>query len=205
MIATAADYRWFEERPEGLAEAYCLTLVRGLTATEFLARLFARPERQRVGVAALFEPSMMLWNEYPDGGLLIGVTTVSSAGIDWTIGVEVNGFLGVTEDLIVPLSAGTRLVSHSRNIELVDRFYWVEDQDIQLYFEPRSSCYREGSTPDALVDVMTQVGFDLREDGEDEQPTEAALALGEYLTDVRITPELLEQATYTCGIVTVPT
>lgn len=116
MIATAADYRWFEERPEGLAEAYCLTLVRGLTAAEFLARLSAWPERPRVGVAALFEPSMMLWNEYPDGGLLIGVTTVSSAGIDWTIGVEVNGFLGVTEDLIVPLSAGTRLVSHSRNI-----------------------------------------------------------------------------------------
>jgi Family of unknown function (DUF6461) len=95
----------------------------------------------------LFEPSMMLWDDYPQGGLLIGVTTVSSAGIDWAMGVEVNGFLGVTEDLIVPLSAGTRLVSHSRNIELVDRFSWVEDQDIQLHFEPRSSCYREGSTP----------------------------------------------------------
>jgi hypothetical protein len=130
-----------------LAEAYCLTLVRGLTAAEFLTRLSARPERQRVGVAALFEPSMMLWDDYPQGGLLIGVTTVSSAGIDWAMGVEVNGFLGVTEDLIVPLSAGTRLVSHSRNIELVDRFSWVEDQDIQLHFEPRSSCYREGSTP----------------------------------------------------------
>jgi hypothetical protein len=204
VIATAADYRWFEEKPAGLSGAYCLTLVRGLKPIEFLQRLSARLEQQRVGVNALFEPSMTFWEDYPQAGLLIGVTQVPGSDAEWALGVEVNGFLGVSEELNVPLSAGTLLVAHSRNIELADRFYWVEDQDIRLYFEPRSSCYRFGSTPDALTAVMGQVGFDLREDGEDEQPTGAALALAEYLTGVRVTPELLEEATCTCGVVAVP-
>ncbi|WP_371778508.1 DUF6461 domain-containing protein [Streptosporangium subroseum] len=34
MTATAADYTWFDERLPGLAEAYCFTLIRGLTPVE---------------------------------------------------------------------------------------------------------------------------------------------------------------------------
>jgi hypothetical protein len=57
MSATAADYVWFEDRPAGLSEAYCLTLARGLTPAEFLTRINARPDQTRTGVDALFEPS----------------------------------------------------------------------------------------------------------------------------------------------------
>ena len=148
---------------------------------------------------------MDLWRESNGKRLLIAVTTVPGEGGGWAMGVEFNGFLGVTEELIVPLSAGTRVVSHFwENIELASRFYWVEDRDIRLSFELLSSCYREGSTADALVDVMQTVGFDSRGEGEDEHPVEAAFALAEYLTGVRLTPELLEGSNYTCGIVIVP-
>jgi Family of unknown function (DUF6461) len=52
---------------------------------------------------------------------------------------------------------------------------------------------------------MREVGFDLREDGDNtEHTTAAALALAESLTGVRVTPELLEQSIYACGIVLVP-
>lgn len=44
-----------------------------------------------------------------------------------------------------------------------------------------------GSTPDALADVMAEVGFDLREDGEKEELAAAAFAPAECLTGVRVT------------------
>lgn len=52
---------------------------------------------------------------------------------------------------------------------------------------------------------MREADFDLREDGDNfEDSTEAALALADYLTGVRLTPELLEESTYTCGIAPAP-
>jgi hypothetical protein len=201
MSATASDYMWFEDRPEGLSEAYCLTLARGLTPAEFLRRIGSHSEWQLQGIDALFEPSMNIWSEYPAKGLFIGVTTIPGDDGDWALGVEINGYLGVTPEVMMPLSVGTRIVTHSRDIEAVDRFYWVEDGDVRLAFTPLSACYREGSTPDAVVDLMREVGFDVSEaDAEADHPTEAALALAERLTGVHLTPEFLEQATYTCGV-----
>jgi Family of unknown function (DUF6461) len=201
---TAADYAWFEDRPAGLAEAYCLTLAQGLPPAGFLARVAARPGPTLTGAAALFAPSMLLWDEHPEKGMLIGVTTVPGDGGDWALAVEANGYLGVTEEIIVPLSAGTRVISHYYS-NGVDRFYWVEDRDIRLHFNPSEAAYRDGSTPDAAVDLMREAGFDLSPEGDNtEDAAEASLALAERLTGVRLTPELLEQAIYTCGIAPVP-
>jgi hypothetical protein len=71
-----------------------------------------------------------LCGAHPGEVLFIGATSVD----DWVLAVEPNGFLGVTEQIIVPLSAGTRLVSHFRNVNAVDRFYWVEDGDVRVQF-----------------------------------------------------------------------
>ena len=124
----------------------------------------------------------------------------------WTLGVEVNGYLGVIAELIVPASAGTMIVSHFSNVNADSEFYWVEDGVIRLQFDPLlGPGYREGSTPDAVTDQMQAAGFDLTEDGDNtENCTTAALALAELLTGVRLTPELLEQATYTLGMVQIP-
>jgi hypothetical protein len=207
MAATAADYAWVAG--EGF-EAYCLTLARGLAPAEFLARLGARPEAPRTGITALYVPSFDVWadNEQIAAGqpfsLFIGVTAVPGDGGDWALGVEINGYLGVTPHAIVPLSAGTRLVSHYRNVNAGDRFYWVEDGDIRLCFEPLEPAYREGRTPDALVDIMQEVGFDLQRDAELDHPAEAAFALAERLTGVRVTMDLLGESIYQCGIARVP-
>lgn len=203
MSATAADYAWFEDRPAALSQAYCLTLARGLTPAEFLARISARPEQARTGVDALFEPSMGMDEQLGDVRF-IGVTTVTGEGADWALGIEVNGFLGVTEEVIVPLSAGTAVVSHYRNVNALDHFYWIEDRDIRLDFEPLFASDRRGSASDAVMDAMREAGFDLLDDGETEEPTAAAFALAERLTGVRVTAELLEEAAYACGIVPDP-
>jgi hypothetical protein len=204
MAATAADYAWVAEDP--IFEAYCLTLARGLTPAEFLARLGARPEAPRTGISALYEPSYDVWADNEQAGqyLFIGATPVSGNDSDWVLGVEINGHLGVTPKAIVPLSAGTRVVSHSRNVNAVHRFYWIEDGDIRLHFEPLFPAYREGSTPDALVDVMREAGFDLLQDAQLDNPGEAAFALAERLTGVGVTTDLLEESSYECGIARVP-
>lgn len=205
MLTTAADYAWFHERFPDLAEAYCLTLVRGLTPADLLSRIGARPEPGLTRLDAMFEPSLRLWDaDAPASGreLLIGVTTVP--GSDWALGIESNGFLGVTEEVTVPLSAGSTVVSHYRNFNAGGSFYWIQDGEIRLHFDPIDPTWREGTSPDALVAVMRQVGFDLDEDGETEHPAEASLALAEYLTGVRVTAELLEESTYQCGIAPLP-
>jgi hypothetical protein len=117
-------------------------------------------------------------------------------------------YMGVTPEIAKPLSVGTRLVSHFRNVNAVKDFCWIEDGDIRLSFEPAIPAYRYGSDPDGLVQVMRDVGFDL----EDGQQSEAAVAegvaarsgtvfaLAEYLTGVKLTAQLLEELTYLCAV-----
>jgi hypothetical protein len=204
MAATAADYAWFDADPESyLGDPYCLTLVRQVTPAEFMARIGARPQAPRTGWEALWDPSMEAMSADPML-LFIGATTVPGEGGDWVMSVELGGYLGITEEIILGLSEGTRLVSHYSN-NGPDHFFWAEDRDLRLEFNPVEPAYREGSTPDALVEVMREVGFDLSRDGDNfETSGAAAFALAERLTGVRVTAQLLEDATYTCGIVPAP-
>jgi hypothetical protein len=200
--ATAADYTWFDEHFPWLAEAYCIMLVRGIAPRELLRRIGATEQPPVTGVEGLEGPAYGAWDEHEGDLLLVGATAVG----DWTLTVEPNGHLGVTDQLIRPLSRGTRLVSHFRNINAVDHFYWVEDGDLRLHFEPLFAHARDGSDPDGLTDVMRQVGFDLGDDQDRDRElhTEAAFALTEHLTGVRLTPSLLESAGFLCGLTPVP-
>ena len=182
-----------------------MTLVRDLAPTAALSRLRAMPVPELTRLGEMFEPSLRLWGaDLPDSGgqSLIGFTAVP--GGEWALGIEPNGFLGVTDEAAVPLSAGGTLVSHYRNFNAGGSFLWVEDGDVRLRFNPLDPAWREGSSPDALVTVMRQIGFDLGEDGETEHPAEASFALAEHLTGVRVTVGLLEDSAYQCGIAPVP-
>ncbi|SEF78875.1 hypothetical protein SAMN05216223_10222 [Actinacidiphila yanglinensis] len=199
MTATAEDYLWFPTQFPELAEAYCLTLVRGVPPGTLLTRLAAEPAEPATGAADLVERSYDAWDTYDSDRLLVGATALG----DWTLVAEANGYVGITEALIRPLSAGTTVVSHFRNINAVDHFTWWEDGDLRLDFEPLFAHQRSGSTPDALVDAMRAVGFDL-DDGPDRDfahHTEAAFALAEHLTATPLTPAHLAAAPFTCGLV----
>ncbi|GAA2457168.1 hypothetical protein GCM10010191_91090 [Actinomadura vinacea] len=205
MAATAADYAWFEERFPDLAEAYCLTLVRGLSPPQVLARLGARTNGPHVtGIERL--PALDL----PAAEQLIAVTLIEdvqtgtgTAGTGpprrWALAVEPNGRLGVTEEAIVPLSAGTRLVSHFSDINAIDRFYWLEDGEVRLTFQPPSPGHREGQAPDEPLEAMRTAGFDI-DGGDPASSVAAAFALAEHLTGVRVTPETLSESSFLCGV-----
>lgn len=200
--ATARDYLWFSEHFPDLAEAYCVTLVRGITPEDLLARLGATEVRHVTGVDGLQEPSYGVWDAHDGARLFAGVTAVG----EWALMVEPNGYLGVTDEIVGPLSRGTTVVSHFRNINAVDHFNWYEDGELRLHFEPLFPYARDGSDPDSLVGDMRAAGFDLSE-GEDsafDLCTEAAFALAERLTGVRLTRELFETSEFTGGVVPLP-
>ncbi len=173
--AIAADYLWAEDY--GLFSGYCLTLVRGITPQGFMDRLGARKVLDALRLGERFtEISFDYWGEPHLGDVqFIGTATVTGDGGPWTLALEVNGHLGVTPEMVVPVSAETRLVSHRYNDgNLGSQFCWIEDGDIRLYFEPVFASYRDGSTPDALVEDMEQIGFTLDGNGTPEGLTPMA-------------------------------
>jgi hypothetical protein len=196
MTKTGADYVWFENDFPNLAEAYCFTLVRGLSPTEVAARLEGRPEAPLHGIAAVVDAAFAQYDLGRGDHQLVAMTTVGA----WTLLIEPNGFLGVTEDRALPASAGTSSISHFSNVNAVGTFLWAEDQELRLCFDPMFPDVRSGSAPDELLDVMEQVGFPLQEeDPEPDLSSSAAFALAEHLTGVAITPELLQNTAFTCA------
>ncbi|WP_369168047.1 DUF6461 domain-containing protein [Streptomyces sp. R28] len=199
---TAADYAWLETRYPHLTEAYCVTLVRGLAPEALLTELKAAPKPGLTGVDALVEPSYDEWDDHDGEMLFVGVTAVD----DWSLMVEFNGYLGIRAKAMLPVSRGRTVVSHFRNVNAVDHFYWFEDGDTRLHFEPLFAHARDGSHPDELLMEMRESGFDLS-DGDDRYHTghtEAAFALAHRITGIRLTPEIFASARFTCGIAPVP-
>lgn len=115
--------------------------------------------------------------------------------------IEANGFLGVTDEIIKRLSQGTTAVSHFRNVKP-----WMTSAGTRTgrlnCGSSRSSPYRRyGRDPDGLVDDMRAVGFDLTEDEDSDfdLPTEAAFALAERITGIRLSRQLFSTAEFVGG------
>ncbi|MFF4016864.1 DUF6461 domain-containing protein [Streptomyces sp. NPDC001843] len=199
---TAADYAWLDKDHPELMEAYCVTLVRGLTPEQLLRELGSEPRTRITGVAALAEASYDAWEEHDGDRQFVGVAAVG----EWSLMVEYNGYVGVSREVMLPVSRGRTVVSHFRNVNAVDHFHWFEDGDERLHFEPLFPTQRDGSSPDGLVTEMAECGFDLTEDDDRDHHlhTEAAFALAHRITGVRPTPELFESLEFVCGSVPMP-
>ncbi|MEU9168314.1 DUF6461 domain-containing protein [Streptomyces sp. NPDC048420] len=203
-MTTAADYAWLKERYELLLEAYCVTLVRDITPEELLRELGAEGRMRIVGVDGLAGPS---YEVSRPARQFAGAAATGR----WTLMVEFNGYLGVTDAAMLPVSRGRRVVSHFLNVNAVDRFCWYEDGDLRLHFQPLFADERHGSRPDELLDAMRESGFDLAERDEDGDHdayyaalTGASFALAHRLTGIRLTPELFATAEFLCGVAPVP-
>ncbi|MEU6144862.1 DUF6461 domain-containing protein [Streptomyces sp. NPDC047081] len=201
-MTTAADYGWLKERYEFLMEAYCMTLVQGLAPEELLRRLGAEPRGRIVGVDGLSEPS---YAGREPSRLFVGCAVVGN----WSLMAEFNGYLGVTNAVMLPVSRGRTVVSHFLNVNAVDHFCWYENGELRLDFEPLFAHERYGSRPDELLAEMRESGFDLteREEYDDEYYealTGASFALAHRITGIRLTPELFASAEFTCGTVPMP-
>ncbi|MBK3576961.1 hypothetical protein JHN63_24800 [Streptomyces sp. MBT65] len=201
---TADDYTWLRERYASLMEAYCVTLVRAITPDRLLHELGAEPGIRVSGVQALREPSYTSWDDHDGDPLFVGVAALG----EWSLMVEYNGFVGVTGAAMLPVSRGRTVVSHFRNVNAMDHFYWFEDGETRLHFEPLFAYARDGSHADELLAEMRESGFELSEDEEEDESydlhTEAAFALSHRVTGVRLTPELFASLEFTGALVPIP-
>jgi hypothetical protein len=216
VTASPDDYLWFaEDYPLGLD--FCLTLVRGLTPEDLIARLGGSAAVDIVGAHRL--PAAAEQIDYPDrtdddGGwnadLSTGLDFIAATGAgQWTLVAEPNGLRGSSEEAADLLSRGGELVSFfcSENDDAVLR--WARDGETLVTFDPSGGAgWREGSDPDRLVPVLTALGFDLSTEEldpadprwhYDESWQARTLALMEHLTGVRIDRGLLEKATFRCA------
>ena len=201
-MVRAQDFTWFEEACPTLAVAYCLTLVRDLSPGEALTCFGVTSRRGTASLAELEEHAEQAWSEGEDQ-MVVGATSVYG----WTLLVEPNGYLGVTETLLRSASRGTVTISHFQNVNAVGLFTWAVDGDLRVSFDPLFCEERYGSQPDALLAEMTEAGFDPHGDPDDEVAeltSEAAFALAANLSGVRLTPVTLNESIYTLGWATRP-
>ncbi|OUC92612.1 DUF6461 domain-containing protein [Streptosporangium minutum] len=215
MIAPPDDYSRFpaEHLPD-LGGAYCFTYVRGLTPEELVARLGVRVED--CSHMTLDELTETAYSSYDGKNMFFGAVAVG----DWVLLVEANGSLGVTDEIIVPLSAGTRLVSHFYlDIKDMDYFHWLEDGKTRFEYLNQDGYshwikngkiqpefpHREGYSeemPDELAQTMERIDSLYPPHT---YPNEGpAFLLAERLTGITMTPQLLGESTYLCGAVPNP-
>lgn len=201
ISTTSADFAWWRDwRPEW-AQAYCVTLMSDTTVERVLTSLRAT----KIDVAHGFDAFHARAVEaYDPVETLVGLIGVEDG---WVVMAEVNGFIGVTERLIGPLSPGRTIVSHFRNVNAVYRFHWWLDGalliDIDLLF-PHD---RFGADPDKLLADIDDVGVSLNNpDGEpaDVDHDAAGFALIQRITGVSCTAALFEHGEFTTGCVATP-
>ncbi|MFB6724566.1 DUF6461 domain-containing protein [Kribbella sp. NPDC056345] len=194
-MASPEDYAWTQR---GHAPYFCVSMLRGITADELLDRLAAQERGGPMTLPEAVERSFAV--ESSSGTALSAARTLDEG---WTLWVEPNGFAAAWAGA---LSAGSRLVVIEENPKGGGNFCWYEDGELKLRFEPAFACERDGSDPDSLYDEMERLGLEVVDSGDDYDigPVhEAAYALMEHLTEVRLTPEHFA-GTFVTGLVKLP-
>ncbi|MFF4126878.1 DUF6461 domain-containing protein [Microbispora rosea] len=192
MITHSGDYAWFAD--SGLAEAYSFIFVRGLTPEQLVARMGGRAE----------DFSWMTLYESIDAGARYDYKTefvaVTAVG-DWAFVAQYNSWLAADDEFIVPLSAGTRLVSlYHLDIKGLEEFRWVEDREIRCAFWAQDGF---SEIPDELVETIEQLDRECAEHKWDLYRG-PGLVLIERLTGIKLTPQILEQSAYLSGVISKP-
>ncbi|AHC27830.1 MULTISPECIES: DUF6461 domain-containing protein [Mycobacteriaceae] len=201
MSATIADYLWWQEFRPDWAVAHCVTLLDAATPDQVIGALGGDTIDRITGIDALLVHAADHAGEcYNPTEAVIGVTTTETG---WVLMAEVNGYLGVTPELIRPLTVGRTVVSHFRNINALYQFTWWHDgrllTDLDLLFPSE----RAGDNPDAALEHLHAVGLPLDPDADVSalDLSAAAFALAERITGVACTPILFERADFTVAVV----
>ncbi len=216
MRPSAEDYAWFGDDGYGLTVESCITLVRGLTSDEVIHRLGGTEVGRMTGLDDLdehrsnvddHEDDDSIATEAGTGDAFVAVTDVAGG----TLLLEQYGNLGVRHEVNKPLSRGTDVVSVCVTEVNENLLVWAHDGDVRLECDMFHAAWREGSAPDALVDVMESLGFNVSQADADDpdrvfdaEAPARAFALAEQVTGVRFGRETLDASTYRCVSVPAP-
>jgi hypothetical protein len=205
LSVTAEDYSWWRQWRPAWAEAHCVTLVSDATVEDVIDSLHAHEVTRAQGIDALYERVVEDWpGDYDPFAAKIGVADI---GHGWVLVAEINGYAGVTEALVGPVSSGRTVVSHFGNVNAVHRFQWWRDGLLLVDFDPMFPMERYGSDPDALAEYIMGVGIRIDAEPEDIAGADlsaAGFALAERITGVACTPDMFERSDFLMATVTIP-
>jgi len=195
---TVDDYSWWRTWRPQWAEAHCVTLVGEIGVDDLVSAWHGETVAVAHGFDDFFAHVVADWPDgYDPSVATIGVTAATDG---WTLVAEVNGFLGVTEGLVGPVSSGRTVVSHFANVNAVHTFHWWRDGRLLVDADLMFPAERTGSDPDALVGHARAVGLPLDADADDLVATvdlsAAGFALAHDVTGVGCGPESLQGAIF---------
>lgn len=192
-VGPSPDFGW-PARSEDLSHGFCFTLVRGVKPYDLIERLGGE-ELQRVEWHRVVGPGdgeAGVRNRY-----FIGIARVG----DWSVIVEDNGALGVTPEIVEPLSAdGGEVVAYRGGGGGPGRLLVFRDGDLALDLDTSAPGEAAGSDPGDFRSELVTAGLLGGTDVSD--PTGPALTFMARRTGVPLTLELLKERTYL--LVTVP-
>lgn len=191
------DYLWTEGGgTAGEFQAFCLALVENSDVDEVAAQLPVIEDLGEMGFSG--ELRFRSYDDWNENRLLVGLVQMGS----WTAMFEVNGFAGMTAELMIPLSRGRRVVSHYYS-DATGRgsFHLYEDGRLTANFGTSLGIYDlHADAPETLTSLMQASGFDQAPadhpmDGR-QYNRAAAFALMERLTGVRLEPRTIADARF---------
>lgn len=184
------DYAWIRDDPFLFDEGFCLTICTSATIDDVAAVLPAVTASSSGDYEALTEFA------YDHGFDLIGgLLQVDDAVVFY----EPHGYHG--DDAKQSLSVGRTAVSIDAN-PAVSYFKFFRDGSTVTTSEKMFADSRSGEDPDALLPLMERIGgFHLGREPDEMLPEivtyhQAAFALAEAITVVRLTHSLLSQSQY---------
>ena len=185
---------WFMEAGDLLAQAYCLTLVRGLDVDDAFLRLKAKPSSV-VGPLDLDDLVDEAFEGLDDDRYqLAGAAQVG----EWTLVLEPNGFAATRGKRKRALSRGTTVVTFYEGFSGSNELTVTTDGVEQLSFDRFNMSARTGTRIADFDADLLAAGFVLEEQDEDEvegsdsvRDDVASAVVVERLTGLRLTVGLL--------------
>ena len=202
--ATYEDYLWTERNLE--FQSFCLALVQDSSVDDIRAQLPVIEDLGSLSFPELHEHSYRDWD--PDR-LLVGLLQIDS----WTAMYEVNGYVGITRQIVIPMSTGRRIVSHHYSDgNLSHSFKLYMDGRLAASVDPGIGIADLwAADPDmlsTLTSLMQEVGFDQtpEEDPVDGQQhaRAAAFALSDRFTGVQLEPRTIADTAFSVVRVEMP-
>ncbi|AYF98133.1 DUF6461 domain-containing protein [Protaetiibacter intestinalis] len=192
MTVSPDDYAWLEDDDWSWVPefGYCVTSISRISLDDVLAALDATSVGTVAGFAALDQAAGRYWeNDGPAGDVQLVGFVESDAGV---LLLEGNGFVGVSDSRIPPLSAGRDVVAHYRNVNAASRFVWWRDGAPVLDFDAVTG-YVEVEPIDEVRARVTEYGLpiDPEVDVEYSWIPRGEFALAERISGFPLTPALL--------------
>lgn len=183
-------YAWIDSWDVG-AGGFCLTLIESLDPHRALELMVEDPPLGPV--SALEAREWAIEQRVPEYATAIEASRIG----DWTITVELGGFLTTVDEVIERVSVGTRAVVIYRNVNAVMRFIYAADGRVLRTFDPLLFAVTS-PLGGAVLPEESGLLFGLG------HPLASAFTLAERLTGIRQTLSFLEDRDDWIGIAHYP-